>query len=166
MAFSHYEPYGFPSGVNMKNNTVIDTVTPIVKINGGIDDKVIEGTLDDYTYISSGLSQFYLIGSLSSNYELKITSVDAGKELNSKKEILFTPGVTKKLNWQLSKINEEEIGNAVLFVSDRNGNDTLIFIGTLPTNIKDKENIKLLSVRVFISYSVTQNKNLGGFAVQ
>lgn len=127
--FSPYESYGFPTAAIFNNMQQIDPIAPEITYTGEKDADYISGSIDDSHKGSSGLSQFYMLKNLSSNYEFEITSVDKGVTVNSQNENIFIPGVTKKLNWSLTKQDNNKEAYATLYVSDRSGNDKLLFFG-------------------------------------
>ncbi len=131
--FGNYDSYGYPTAATFDDLLANDGLAPGVVFNGENDADIITGSVDDSHEGSSGLSQFYMLESMSSNYSFEITSVDKGFTTNSELEPTFIPGSTKKLNWTLEKIDKSKVGNAVLYVSDRSGNDELLFFGNIST---------------------------------
>lgn len=131
--FGNYDSYGYPTAATFDDLNTDDPIAPEVTFTGAKDDDLITGSIDDMHEGSSGLSQFYMLESMSSNYTFEITSVDKGLTTNSKLEPTFIPGSTKKLNWTLEKIDNTKEGFAVLYVSDRSGNDELLFFGNSST---------------------------------
>jgi hypothetical protein len=140
--FGPYDSYGYPTAATFDDLIANDGKAPEVTYSGANDADIITGSVDDSHSGSSGLSQFYMIAAMSSNYSFEITSVDKGITTNSKQEQIFIPGETKKLNWSLEKIDKSKDGNAVLYVSDRSGNDELLFFGnTSTTSVTPEETL-------------------------
>ena len=131
--FGSYDSYGYPTAATFDDLNSKDVAAPEVTYTGKKDADIITGSVDDSQQESSGLSQFYMLESMSSNYLFAISSIDKGITMNSKLEPTFIPGVTKKLNWSLEKIDNTKEGYAVLYVSDRSGNDELLFFGNTIT---------------------------------
>lgn len=127
--FGPYDSYGYPTAATFDDLSALDGKAPEVTFTGEKDADIITGSVDDSHTGSSGLSQFYMIKSMSTNYSFEITSVDKGTTTNSKQEPIFIPGETKKLNWSLEKADKNKEGYAVLYLSDRSGNDNLLFFG-------------------------------------
>ncbi len=131
--FGPYDSYGYPTAATFDDLVANDGKAPEVTFSGAKDADIITGSVDDSHSGSSGLSQFYMLESMSTNYSFEITSVDKGITTNSKQEPTFIPGQTKKLNWTLEKIDKNKEGYAVLYLSDRSGNDELLFFGNTLT---------------------------------
>lgn len=131
--FGNYDSYGYPTAATFDDLNSGDPIAPEVTFTGKKDADIITGSVDDSHKGSSGLSQFYMLESMSSNYSFEITSVDKGLTTNSELEPTFIPGQTKKLNWSLEKVDNTKEGYAVLYVSDRSGNDELLFFGNTIT---------------------------------
>ena len=140
--FGYYDSYGYPTAATFDDLFTNDDKAPKVLFTGAKDADIITGYVDESDENSSGLSQFYMLESMSSNYSFEINSVDKGATTNSDFENSFIPGTTKKLNWTLEKIDNSKVGNAVLYVSDRSGNDELLFFGNASTtSVTPEENL-------------------------
>ncbi|PKL80420.1 MAG: hypothetical protein CVV25_04640, partial [Ignavibacteriae bacterium HGW-Ignavibacteriae-4] len=131
--FGPYDSYGYPTAATFDDISAFDGKAPEVTFTGKKDDDLITGSVDDSHSGSSGLSQFYMIKSMSSNYSFEITAVEKGITMSSDLEPTFIPGETKKLNWSLEKVDNSKEGYAVLYLSDRSGNDELLFFGNTIT---------------------------------
>ncbi len=131
--FGLYDSYGYPTSATFDDLFANDPIAPEVTFTGMKDADLITGSVDDSHKGSSGLSQFYMLESMSSNYTFEITSVDKDMTMNSKNQPTFIPGQTRKLNWSLEKIDNDKKGYAVLYLSDRSGNDELLFFGNTTT---------------------------------
>ena len=131
--FGPYDSYGYPTAAIFNDIQFFDPKAPEIVFTSAKDADFIAGSVDETHEGSSGLSQFYMIESMSSNYNFEITSIEKGVASSTNEETVFIPGVTKKLNWSLEKMDTQKEGYAVLYLSDRSGNDGLHFFGNTIT---------------------------------
>lgn len=125
-----WEYYGLPAGRMFSDLSSGDLTAPILNIETNSSEiNSIEGTLDDTHGNSSGISKFEIIDGVSNNYKLEISIPNKGVvgDLSDVNE--FIPGVSNNLNWTLTKVDNEKEGLAVIYYSDKSGNDSLVFFG-------------------------------------
>ncbi|MDT3738573.1 MAG: T9SS type A sorting domain-containing protein [Candidatus Kapabacteria bacterium] len=123
----YYDSYGFPAAGRLMDLTTDETIPPVVEFNMG-NDGTITGKAEDVGSLpgliekdgemvqavteASGLSVVSLIHSLSYNYKLTCDN--------------FIPGIENNVNFKIELKNKDLSAKAVLVVSDRRGNDTVL----------------------------------------
>jgi hypothetical protein len=130
--FSAYDSYGYPLAGAMIDQTSNDNSAPEIKTvdlgNGnyegqitelGYSDGKVSKTTDQLQTesISSGFTFIDIIKAYSYNYKFERDD--------------FIPGETKVVNYKLTKILDYADSKAVIYVSDRRGNDTTIILQDL-----------------------------------
>ena len=127
--FSDYDSYGFPLSGGFIQQSNGDNLVPAIEIvdlgGGNYEGQINElGNPDGRVSkssdklqsesVSSGFSFIEMINGLSYNYKFERDD--------------FIPGDTKAINYKVTKINPEIDSKAVIYVSDRRGNDTTIVL--------------------------------------
>ncbi len=174
-----WEYYGLPAGRMFSDLSTNDFSAPELNVKTiSTETEYIEGTLDDTQSESSGISKFEMIDGVSNNYELEISIPNKGVvgDLSDVNE--FIPGVSNNLNWTLTKVDNEKEGLAVLYYSDKSGNDSLVFFGDnyVQTNVAitntpnefftyNDNNIYFESYNVLAKYKSVDIYNLSGHKV-
>lgn len=121
--YAPYESYGFPTAAALRDLTSPDTNAPIPSYVQTCDGDVERdmGTVtdmpdDDET--RSNMADLYMINDLSENYEFNWRS-RSGE---------FIPGQQRTLSWWLTVLDKKKYARAVLYFTDRAGNDTTITV--------------------------------------
>jgi hypothetical protein len=169
--YSSYDSYGFPLAGAMIDQSSNDNLSPEINVidlgNGNCEGQILErGILkgkigknkdelqaeDDiagYTFVD-------MINALSYNYKFERDD--------------FIPGETKPLKYKLTKIDSSKDSKAVIYVSDRRGNDTTIVVenGVL-NSIIDLESIfgeiNLYSIDKVITFKSNNEYTLNSYTI-
>lgn len=121
------DSFGFQIGTQMNDLTSTDIKTPIVTIEEKNNGNKLEGLVNDNHEHTSKIAQLYMLEQYSQNFDFKLISADKGfiPDVNGNS---FVAGMPVQLEFELTKIKENEDAFAVVYACDRAGNDTLIFI--------------------------------------
>lgn len=121
--YGWYDSYGFPTSAALNDLTIPDTNAPIPSYVQSCDGDVKKdmGTVtdmpdDDAT--RSNMADLYLVKDLSENYLFDWRS-RSGE---------FIPGQQRTLSWWLTVIDKKKYAKAVIYFTDRAGNDTTITV--------------------------------------
>ena len=116
---SEWDSYGYAASLLVhdleKNDTINPQITYELTCEGNSND--LKSYIQDYPLNDakcSGIAMVYFDSARSSNYKFNIED--------------FIPGTTKKIKFSLRIINPDDDARAVIYVSDRAGNDTAIII--------------------------------------
>ena len=109
--FTEYDCYGFPLSNGMKDQTINDTLSPEITVHD-FGEGCYQGQITENG--NSGFSFIEMINEISSNYKFERDE--------------FTPGDSKVINYKLTKISSFKDAKAVIYISDRRGNDTTIVL--------------------------------------
>ena len=118
---SNSEAYGLPTSFSLKDKSKNDFSSPKVlytqQCNGDIllEDGIVSDLPEDGAS-RSNIEDIYVMASENYEFEWKTKSGD------------FIPGTNKDLNWSLTVVDKSKSASALLYFSDRAGNDTTIFI--------------------------------------
>lgn len=119
--FGNSEAYGFPSAFSLNDNTKNDTESPrisyVQQCNGYV--LLDSGKVSDYPeneLFRSNIAEIYVINSENYDFSWKTNKGE------------FIPGTERDLNWGLSVIDKSKSASVLLYVSDKAGNDTTIYI--------------------------------------
>jgi len=117
--FSEWDSYGYPASLLVHDLDKADNIKPqlFYELNCEGNTNYLKSYIQDYPLDEtkcSGIASIYFDSLQSSNY--KFISDD------------FIPGTTKKIPFQLKIVNPNEDAKAVIYISDRAGNDTTIII--------------------------------------
>ena len=126
--YAPYESYGFPTSAALKDLTKPDTNAPIPTYIQSCDGDVKKdmGTVTDMPNddaVRSNMADLYLVKELSENYAFDWRS----------KSGEFIPGQIRTLSWWLTVIDKKKYAKAVIYFTDRAGNDTTITVEYKPT---------------------------------
>ena len=126
--FANYDSYGFPTAAALRDLTSPDTNAPIPSYIQSCDGDIERdmGTVTDMPddeNIRSNMADLYLIKELSENYRFDWRS----------KTGEFIPGQQRTLSWWLTVIDKKKYAKAVIYFTDRAGNDTTITVEYKPT---------------------------------
>ncbi|PKL77275.1 MAG: hypothetical protein CVV25_14785, partial [Ignavibacteriae bacterium HGW-Ignavibacteriae-4] len=126
--YAPYESYGFPTSAALRDLTKPDTNTPIPTYIQTCDGDVLKdmGNVTDMPNddaIRSNMADLYLVKELSENYLFDWRS----------KSGEFIPGQQRTLSWSLTVIDKKKYAKAVIYFTDRAGNDTTITVEHKPT---------------------------------
>ena len=121
--FSDWDSYGFPTAAALRDLTKPDTNTPIPSYVQSCDGDIEKdmGTVTDMPDdddVRSNMADLYLIKELSENYLFDWRS-RSGE---------FIPGQQRTLSWWLTVIDKKKYAKAVIYFTDRAGNDTTITV--------------------------------------
>ncbi|MCK5741594.1 MAG: hypothetical protein KAH48_05200, partial [Chlorobi bacterium] len=121
------DTYGFPTSVALGDLSVPDTVCPDpeweIDCLGSVDGKVTD--MPNEAEYRSNLSLVYMDSEFSFNYDFDYDN--------------FIPGDTRKISWTLKVRDSQQEARAVIYFSDRRGNDTVITVEFFPTLISIHE---------------------------
>jgi hypothetical protein len=171
----YYDGYGLPLAGRLKDLTIEDSTVPILSITqdslgnllGYIEDKgdtkgiiIQNGEEIQVDNKPSGLSVASLLNALSYNY--KFTSEN------------FIPGIDNFINFRLKLINRKQNARAVLGLSDRRGNDTIIVFNytapakSVPTIAAQNTNFGIVksSKQVILPFNIENNSALISYPVK
>ncbi|PKL79444.1 MAG: hypothetical protein CVV25_07780, partial [Ignavibacteriae bacterium HGW-Ignavibacteriae-4] len=126
--YGWYDSYGFPTSAALNDLTIPDTNAPIPSYvqscDGDIEkDMGIVTDMPNDDKFRSNMADLYLIKELSENYKFDWRST-AGE---------FIPGQQRTLSWWLTVIDKKKYAKAVIYFTDRAGNDTTITVEYKPT---------------------------------
>lgn len=119
--FSNFESYGFPTSFSLNDQSKNDISAPFImysqQCNGDIllEDGIVSDLPEDEAS-RSNIEDVYVMASENYEFEWKTKSGD------------FIPGTNKDLNWSLTVIDKSKSASALLYFSDRAGNDTTIYV--------------------------------------
>lgn len=149
-----YDAYGFPASANLKDLSTKDSLTPIVTFN--MDDYgVITGTVLDVAQKDvklSYLSVVVMMTALSENYKFTCDE--------------FIPGIDDYTEFKFEMIDKFSPAKAVLAVSDRCGNDTVLVFENIPDILPTLEGdinsfgIMKSSKEAILNFSLVNNEEL------
>jgi hypothetical protein len=149
--FSPYDSYGFPLSGGFIEQTNNDNLAPeinvvsleegkyqgqITEIGNSIGKTSKQSDKLQSETISSGYSLIEMINGLSYNYSFERDN--------------FIPGESKVINYKLSKIDLSKESKAVLYVSDRRGNDTTIILQSGFVNSNEEFDNKHGLINLFV----------------
>ncbi len=120
-----HDSYAFPISTNSLDLTSSDTTTPKVTLNK-ISNRT-HGIVYDYDENASGLAELYMLEEYSYNYDYKLLSADDGFIENEDRNT-FISGEPMQLEFELTKKYPDNDAFAVLYTTDKAGNDTLVFV--------------------------------------
>jgi hypothetical protein len=117
--FSEWDSYGYPASLLVRDLDKADNIKPqlFYELNCEGNSNDLKSYIQDYPIDDtncSGIASIYFDSLQSRNYTFSMDD--------------FIPGTTKKIHFQLSIINPDEDAKAVIYISDRAGNDTTIII--------------------------------------
>ena len=115
----------FPISTNGLDLTSSDTTTPKVTLTQM--NNSTHGIVYDFDESASGLAELYMLNEYSHNYNYKLLSADRGF-LIDEEENSFIPGEPVQLEFELTKKDPNTDAFAVLYTTDKAGNDTLVFV--------------------------------------
>ena len=126
--YSDWDSYGFPTAAALRDLRSADTNTPIPSYVQSCDGDVekdmgIVTDMPNDESVRSNMADLYLIKELSENYLFDWRST-AGE---------FIPGQQRTLSWWLTVIDKKKYAKAVIYFTDRAGNDTTITVEYKPT---------------------------------
>lgn len=134
-----HDSYAFPISTNTIDLTTSDTTTPKVTLTQM--NNRTHGIVYDFDENASGLAELYMLEEYSHNYNYKLISADRGF-LIDEEENSFIPGEPVQLEFELTKKDLKADAFAVLYTTDKAGNDTLVFVNEeLFTSVESESEI-------------------------
>lgn len=147
----------FPISTNSLDLTSTDTTTPKVTLNK-MSNKT-HGIVYDFDENASGLAELYMLEEYSYNYNYKLLSADDGF-IENEDGNSFISGEPMQLEFDLIKKDNERDAFAVLYTTDKAGNDTLIFVNEeLFTSVETEteQNITIYNDEIIIDERMAGN---------
>jgi hypothetical protein len=133
------DSYAFPISTNGLDLTSSDTTTPKVTLTQM--NNRTHGIVYDFDENASGLAELYMLEEYSHNYNYKLLSADRGF-LIDEEENSFITGEPVQLEFELTKKYPDADAFAVLYTTDKAGNDTLVFVNEeLFTSVESESEI-------------------------